>query len=58
MIVCHCFVITSGSLAEVVAAGASTPKKVAAETKAGTQCGRCVATIRALIDAADPKEDA
>ena len=57
MIVCHCFVITSGSLAEVVASGASTPKLVAAETKAGTQCGRCVATIRALIDAAEPPDE-
>jgi bacterioferritin-associated ferredoxin len=53
VIVCHCFVIASGTLAEVVAAGASTPKQVAAKTKAGTQCGRCVATIRTLIDAAE-----
>ena len=57
MIICHCFVINSGSLAEVVAAGASTPKLVAAETKAGTQCGRCVASIRALIDAAESRDE-
>ncbi len=39
-----------------VAAGATTTKQVAKACGAGTECGRCKHTIRAIIDAAAPPE--
>jgi bacterioferritin-associated ferredoxin len=49
MYICHCNVITSGDLAEAIAAGARTTKAVAQATSAGAVCGRCVASIAAMI---------
>jgi bacterioferritin-associated ferredoxin len=49
MIVCLCLGITNHSVAEVVQAGTSTTKKVAHACGAGSQCGRCRHTIRAII---------
>jgi bacterioferritin-associated ferredoxin len=57
MYVCLCEGVTNETIAELVAAGARTPKAVAKACRAGTNCGRCVATIRAIIDAATPADD-
>jgi bacterioferritin-associated ferredoxin len=52
MYVCLCKGVTSQTVAEVVAQGASTTKKVAKECGAGSECGRCRRTVQALIKAA------
>jgi bacterioferritin-associated ferredoxin len=51
MYVCMCNGVTSQAVAEAVANGADTTKKVAAATGAGDTCGRCKATIRQIIAA-------
>ncbi|MHA7652762.1 (2Fe-2S)-binding protein [Mycobacterium sp. ML4] len=53
MFVCLCNGVTSQQVADVVAAGASTTNQVAAACGAGTDCGRCRRTVRAIIAAAD-----
>ncbi|WP_319453364.1 MULTISPECIES: bacterioferritin-associated ferredoxin [unclassified Mycobacterium] len=50
MIVCLCFGITNHVVVDAVRAGASTSKQVARDCDAGSQCGRCRHTIRAIID--------
>jgi bacterioferritin-associated ferredoxin len=50
MFVCLCNGVTSQTVAEAVAAGAVTTKQVAAACGAGTDCGRCRGTVRAIID--------
>ncbi|HEU4362062.1 MAG TPA: (2Fe-2S)-binding protein [Mycobacterium sp.] len=52
MYVCLCTGVTSQQVADAIAAGASTTKQVGQLTGAGTVCGRCHSTIRALIAAA------
>ncbi|WP_163756846.1 (2Fe-2S)-binding protein [Mycobacterium botniense] len=52
MFVCLCVGVTSQTVAEAVAAGASTSKQVAAICGAGSECGRCRRTVRAIIAAA------
>lgn len=52
MYVCLCTGVTSATVADVIAAGACTSKAVATACDAGSVCGRCRATIRAMIDAA------
>lgn len=49
MYVCHCKVVTSGTIEQVIADGARTTKDVAQATSAGSACGRCVATIAAMV---------
>lgn len=51
MYVCLCTGVTSQQVSDAVAAGASTTKRVGELTGAGTVCGRCRSTIRALIAA-------
>jgi bacterioferritin-associated ferredoxin len=51
MFVCLCHGITSQTVAEVVAEGASTTKDVAQACGAGADCGRCRRTVRAIIAA-------
>jgi bacterioferritin-associated ferredoxin len=51
MYVCLCAGVTSQTAAEVVAAGASTSKQVADACGAGSECGRCRRTVRAIIAA-------
>jgi bacterioferritin-associated ferredoxin len=51
--VCLCNGVTSQVVAEAVASGQTTTKKVAAATCAGDTCGRCKATIRAMIAASE-----
>jgi bacterioferritin-associated ferredoxin len=52
MYVCLCLGVTSDAVSRAVAAGASTTKQVADACGAGSQCGRCRRTVRAIIDAA------
>ena len=51
MFVCLCHGVTSHVVDEVVAAGASTTKQVAEACGAGSECGRCRRTLRAIIAA-------
>ena len=50
MFVCLCTGVTSHTVSECVAKGASTSKAVAAACGAGTECGRCKRTVRAIIE--------
>jgi bacterioferritin-associated ferredoxin len=43
--------VTSHVVNDVVAAGASTSKEIAAACGAGGDCGRCRRTLRAIIEA-------
>jgi bacterioferritin-associated ferredoxin len=52
MYVCLCEGVTSQTVSDAVAAGASTSKEVAAACGAGLDCGRCRRTLRAMISAA------
>lgn len=52
MYVCLCKGVTSQTVSELVAQGASTTKKVAKACGAGSECGRCRRTVRAIIKAA------
>lgn len=49
MYVCLCLGVTSHTMAKVVADGAATSKEVAAACGAGSDCGRCRRTVRAII---------
>ncbi|MGH3675621.1 MAG: (2Fe-2S)-binding protein [Mycobacterium sp.] len=51
MFVCLCIGVTSHVVNEAVANGASTSKEVAAACGAGSECGRCRRTVRAIIAA-------
>jgi bacterioferritin-associated ferredoxin len=51
MYVCLCKGVTSQTVTEVVAGGASTTKKVAKACGAGSECGRCRRTVQAIIKA-------
>ena len=51
MFVCLCTGVTSHVVNECVAKGASTSKEVAAACGAGSDCGRCKRTVRAIIEA-------
>ncbi|MET0473859.1 MAG: (2Fe-2S)-binding protein [Mycobacterium sp.] len=50
MYVCLCVGVTNQTVAEAIDAGASTSKEVADACGAGTECGRCRRTVRAIID--------
>ncbi|QIX52711.1 (2Fe-2S)-binding protein [Rhodococcus sp. DMU1] len=51
MYVCLCFAITQRVVAEIVARGARSSKEVANACGAGSDCGRCRRTVRAIIAA-------
>lgn len=51
MFVCLCTGVTSHTVDECVAKGASTSKEVAAACGAGSDCGRCRRTVRSIIEA-------
>jgi bacterioferritin-associated ferredoxin len=51
MFVCLCTGATSQCVADAVAKGACTSKQVAQACGAGTDCGRCRRTVRAIIAA-------
>jgi bacterioferritin-associated ferredoxin len=52
MYVCLCEGVTSQTVSDAVACGASTSKEVAAACGAGLDCGRCRRTLRTIIEAA------
>jgi bacterioferritin-associated ferredoxin len=49
MFVCLCLGVTSQEVTDAVANGASTSKEVAKVCGAGSECGRCRLTVRAII---------
>lgn len=51
MFVCLCVGVTSHVVNDVVAAGASSSKEIAEACGAGSECGRCRRTLRAIIEA-------
>ncbi|HEY7052764.1 MAG TPA: (2Fe-2S)-binding protein [Mycobacterium sp.] len=53
MFVCLCTGATSQVVTDAVACGASTCNEVAEACGAGSDCGRCRRTVRAIIAAAD-----
>ena len=55
MFVCLCTGATSQCVADAVAKGACTSKQVAQACGAGTDCGRCRRTVRAIIAAESAK---
>ncbi|OBK47545.1 bacterioferritin-associated ferredoxin [Mycobacterium sp. 1081908.1] len=54
MFVCLCNGVTSQTVAESVAAGASTTKEVAQACGAGADCGRCRRTVQAMLRSSTP----
>ncbi len=58
MFVCLCKGVTSQTVAEAVAAGASTTKDVAQACGAGADCGRCRRTVQALLRSSAPDRTA
>ncbi|WP_448638520.1 (2Fe-2S)-binding protein [Geodermatophilus sp. URMC 63] len=55
MYVCLCTGMTSARVSQAVEDGAHTSKQVADACGAGSVCGRCRATIRAIIEASPRK---
>ncbi|CAJ1582695.1 (2Fe-2S)-binding protein [[Mycobacterium] wendilense] len=55
MFVCLCTGATSHEVADAVSRGACTSKQVAIACGAGTDCGRCRRTVRAIIEAESAK---
>lgn len=53
MYVCLCTGATSAVVSQAIAGGAGTTRAVAEECGAGSVCGRCRATVRALIAAGE-----
>jgi bacterioferritin-associated ferredoxin len=51
MFVCLCNGVTSQVVADLAASGACTSKQIAEACGAGSDCGRCRRTVRAIIDA-------
>lgn len=56
MYVCLCTAATRQTVVDTVAAGACTSKQVADACGAGSECGRCRHTVRAIISAAGEVE--
>jgi bacterioferritin-associated ferredoxin len=51
MFVCLCTGVTSHDVNDIVANGAKTSKQIAEACGAGSDCGRCRRTLRAIIEA-------
>jgi len=49
MIVCHCAVVSSTDIADVIAAGAQTVSEVCRRTGAAQNCGTCVFSVRQVV---------
>jgi bacterioferritin-associated ferredoxin len=56
MYVCLCLGITTEAVRDAVDGGASTSRQVAAACGAGSQCGRCRRTVRAIIESQNSSE--
>lgn len=50
MIVCVCKRVSERQLTEAIADGASTVKALSRQTGCGTQCGRCIPTVREMLN--------
>lgn len=50
MYVCLCLGITTEAVRDAIEGGAFTSRQVAAACGAGSQCGRCRRTVRAIIE--------
>ncbi|MGP3971561.1 (2Fe-2S)-binding protein [Streptomyces sp. 6N223] len=53
MFVCSCFGITEEQVRAHAAAGACTPRQIASQSRAGTDCGSCVRRIQGLLGRVD-----
>ncbi|MDQ0813921.1 bacterioferritin-associated ferredoxin [Streptomyces sp. B3I7] len=49
MYVCSCFGVTEEQIKQHAESGACTPRQIASQCKAGTDCGSCVRRIQALL---------
>ena len=49
MIVCHCRVVNDAAVVDAVEAGATTLAQVCRATGAGSDCGSCVFSVKALL---------
>ncbi|UED83710.1 (2Fe-2S)-binding protein [Streptomyces profundus] len=58
MYVCSCFGVTEEQVRSHAAAGACTPRRLAAECRAGTDCGSCVRRIQGLLSRSRPPAEA
>lgn len=58
MFVCLCNGVTSHTVSEAVAAGATTTKEVAQACGAGADCGRCRRTVQAMLRSSVPDRTA
>jgi bacterioferritin-associated ferredoxin len=47
--VCSCFGVTEEQIKQHAESGACTPRQIASQCKAGTDCGGCVRRIQALL---------
>jgi bacterioferritin-associated ferredoxin len=56
MFVCLCLAVTNQAVRNAVQNGARTSQQVATACGAGSDCGRCRRTLRAIIDAASTAE--
>lgn len=52
MYVCLCQGVTDRDIDQAIDEGASTVEEIAYCTRAGTRCGSCIPTIRAMLDEA------
>jgi len=57
MYVCLCLGVTSDTISRAVASGATTSKEVAEACGAGSECGRCRRTVRAIIASVEQREN-
>ncbi|MDX1873907.1 (2Fe-2S)-binding protein [Mycolicibacterium sp. 120266] len=57
MYVCLCLGITNTTVSDAVARGATTTRQIAAACGAGSECGRCRRTVRAVIESLCPNPD-
>jgi bacterioferritin-associated ferredoxin len=55
--VCSCFGITEDQVRAHAAAGACTPRQIAATSGAGTDCGSCVRRIQGLLGRPCPRRE-
>ncbi|WP_067939894.1 bacterioferritin-associated ferredoxin [Mycobacterium sp. E2479] len=58
MFVCLCNGVTTQTVTEAVAGGASTTKEVAQACGAGADCGRCRRTVQAILRSSHPDRTA
>lgn len=52
MLVCHCRRVSDAQITSAVHAGAVDPRSVVRATHAGTGCGTCLQSLRAVIEQA------